>query len=371
MPSRRDLTRVFGRTGLVQIDSVNVLVRAHYMPLFSRIGPYEPALLEDAAYGPRSRRALFEYWGHEASLLPVALYPLMRWRMRRAEKGEGIYNRLATLARERTRFVQELLRTIERDGALAASDFEGGAGKGSWWGWSDAKLALEFLFWAGRLTTAYRRGFERVYDLPERVLPAKALAGPVPSEADAQRELVRIAARALGVATESDLRDYFRLDLSDARQRVRELVESGELVPHQVEGWRAQAFAPAGLSIPRSVPPEKAALISPFDSLVWERKRTERVFGFRYRIEIYTPAHKRVHGYYVLPFLLGDRLPARVDLKAERASGTLLVLSRHLEKDVDAAEVDRALGSQLDEMAKWLRLPAIVRADRSAKRLRA
>lgn len=348
----------------MQIDSVNVLVRAHYMPLFSRIGPYQPALLEEAAYGPPSRRVLFEYWGHEASLLPLQLYPFMRWRMRRAEKGVGVYSRLARLARERSRFIAQLLRAIERDGPQAASDFEGGAGKGTWWGWSDTKRALEYLFWSGRLTTAYRRGFERVYDVPERVLPFEVLAAAEPSEADAQRELVRIAARAMGVATESDLRDYFRLDLLDARTRVRELIESQELVPVHVEGWRALAYAPAALSVPRSVPATIAAIVSPFDSLVWERRRTERIFGFRYRIEIYTPAHKRVHGYYVLPFLLGDRLVARVDLKADRAAGTLLVLSRHLEAGAQASGVDRALGSQLGELAEWLGLREVIRSGR-------
>jgi uncharacterized protein YcaQ len=362
-PSRRHVERMLGRLGLVQIDSVNVLVRAHYMPLFSRLGAYDTALLDRAAYGGKRRR-LFEYWGHEASLIRLDLHPLLRWRMARAARGEGIYSSTARFGADRRDFVDAVLRQVEARGPLSARELsEGGAGRGSWWGWSDGKRALEWLFWAGRVTTADRRSFERVYDLPERVLPASVLAAPTPNETDAQRELVRLAARALGVATERDLRDYFRLDVDDARARVIELVEERALVPVEVRGWPAIAYLDPAARRPRRI--EAQALVSPFDPLMWERSRAERLFGFRYRIEIYTPAHKREHGYYVLPFLLGDRLVARVDLKADRAARRLLVHGVHLEPWAEPEMVRPALEQELRAMAVWLSLTDIVVARRS------
>jgi len=348
--TRRHLARVFARTGLVQIDSVNVLVRSHYLPLFSRLGPYAATLLEEAAYG--RNRTLFEYWGHEASLLPLTSQPLLRWRMDRARRGIGTYGRIAAVVTEQRSALDRLRDEIARRGPVAASAFEGARGTGSWWGWSEVKLGLEALFWCGEITTATRKGFERVYDLPERVFPAAILAAPTPTEADAQRELIRIAARALGVAAERDLRDYFRLDLADARARVAELVSAGELQPVRVEGLRNDRFLARGTPIPRRV--ETCALLSPFDSLVWERTRTSELFGFDFRLEIYTPAHKRVHGYYVLPFLLGDRLVARVDLKHDRQAGVLRALATHLEKGVRGGDVLPRLREQLDAMAAWL-----------------
>ncbi len=347
---RRLLRRVLGRTGLLQIDSVNVLVRAHYMPLFSRLGAYDPALLERAAYGPD--RILFEYWGHEASLLPVETQPLMRWRMDRARRAVGMWRHVAAVLREQPDFLIRLRAEIAARGPLPASAFDGARGKGSWWGWSDVKSGLEALFWCGDITTAYRKGFERVYDLPERVLPAAVLAVPTPSEADAQRELVRIAARALGIAAERDLRDYFRLDLADARARVAELRESGELLAVQVEGLRGERLLWHQARLPRRV--RARALLSPFDPVVWQRTRTRELFDFDYRIEIYTPAPKRVHGYYVLPFLLGDRLVARVDLKHDRAAGVLRALATHLEPAAKRAEVMPELREELHLMAEWL-----------------
>ena len=299
---RRHLKRVLARLGLFQIDSVSVLVRAHYMPLFSRLGPYPLGLLDDNAGG--RKRLMFEYWAHEASLLPVETYPLMRWRMRRAERGSGTYGALARFARDKADYVERVFREIEANGPLAASGFDGNKGSGGWWGWSDAKHAFEYLFWAGRITTSSREGFQRYYDLPERVLPKAIVEAPEPSAADAHRELLRHSARALGVATSADLRDYFRLSPDDVKERIPELVEAGELLPVTVEGWAQQAYLHKDARLPRSV--HASALLSPFDPLVWERSRTERLFDFRYRIEIYTPAAKRVHGYYVLPFLLGD-----------------------------------------------------------------
>jgi uncharacterized protein YcaQ len=351
------LTGVIDRTQLLQIDSVNVLMRAHYLPLYSRLGPYDPSLLDRAAWG-RPRR-LFEYWAHEASLLPLALHPVLRWRMARAERFQGIYAGLAKIARERPDFVASVRREVETGGPVAAGDLDRANRRGgSWWAWTDTKIALEYLFWAGQIAVATRRGFERVYDLPERVYPADILAIPTPSEADAQRHLVALSARALGIATESDLRDYFRLDVADAKARIAELVEARQLVPVAVEGWKQPAYLDPAASIPRSVTAH--ALLSPFDPLIWERARTERLFGFRYRLEIYTPAHKREHGYYVLPFLMGETLAARVDLKADRGGRTLRVVAAHLEAGSSAGKVAPALLDELRLMAGWLGLERIV-----------
>jgi uncharacterized protein YcaQ len=349
------LRRVLGSVALVQIDSVNVLQRAHYLPLFSRLGPYDTALLDRAAH--RAPRRLFEYWGHEASLLGVELQPLLRWRMARA--AEDAWGGMRRIQREQPELVARVLERIRAEGPVAASRLEHEERprrSGPWWDWSDVKRACEFLFWSGQVTSARRRGFERLYDLPERVLPAAVLATPTPPEADAQRELVRIAARALGVATARDLRDYFRLPAADARARVEELVDAGELAPVEVEGWGPPAYLDPGARVPRRI--EARALIGPFDSLIWERDRTERLFGFRFRLEIYVPAPKRVHGYYVLPFLLGDRLVARVDLKADRQAGTLLVQAAHAEPGAPA-ETAAQLAAELALMAGWLGLSRV------------
>ncbi|MBK1838215.1 YcaQ family DNA glycosylase [Azospirillum sp. YIM B02556] len=356
----RHVRRLIGRLGLVQIDSVNVLVRSHYLPLFSRLGHYEPALLDRLAYGGK-RRALFEYWGHEASLIPVEQQPLFRWRMARAERGEGTYGELARFAAERRPYIDSVLAEVAARGPLGASELsEAGRGAGGWWGWSDGKRALEFLFWAGRVTTAGRRGFERLYDLTERVLPAAVLDTPTPSEDEAQRALLRIAARAHGVATERDLRDYHRLDLADARLRIAELVEAGELLPVAVEGWDRPAYVTPDLRVPRKAPAR--ALLSPFDSLIWERQRTERLFGARIRLEIYTPAHKREHGYYVLPFLMDERIAARVDLKSDRKAATLLVQAAHAEPHARPDAVAPPLAAELRRLAGWLGLERVTMA---------
>jgi uncharacterized protein len=351
----RQLLATINRLNLHQIDSVNVLARAHYLPAFSRLGPYPTDTLDRLAWG--KPRHLFEYWAHEASLLPFELQPLLRWRMARAERGEGTWRSIAAFARERRTEVEAVLKRIGDEGALAASDFERG-GAGGWWGWSDAKRILEYLFWSGRLTTATRRAsFERVYERPERVLPASILAAPTPPEADAHRALIELSARALGIATATDLRDYFRLSPADARPRIGELVEGGTLVPVRVKGWRDLAFLHRDAKQPRRA--EGQALLSPFDPLVWDRSRTERLFGMRYRIEIYTPAHKRVHGYYVLPFLLRDHLAARVDLKADRKARVLRVEAAHLEPEAPPDTAER-LGAELRLMAEWLGLQGIV-----------
>lgn len=349
------MRRVFDRVGLIQIDSVNVLERAHYLPAFSRLGPYDRVLLERAAY--RSPRRLFEYWGHEASLIPVTTQPLLRWRMERA--AEEAWGGMRRVSRRRPELLEELIDLVREKGPVAVSDLELEPRRkaGPWWDWSDSKRAMEFLFWSGRVSCARRRRFERLYDLPERVLPKAVIETPTPEPEEAQRELLRIAARSHGVATGPDLRDYFRLAAAEAKPRLAELVEAGELITVEVEGWgRTPGYLWAGASIPRAI--EATALLGPFDSLVWERNRTRRLFGFDFRLEIYVPAAKRVHGYYVLPFLLGDRLVARVDLKADRASGTLLARAIHLEAHAPP-ETPAALRGELSEMAAWLGLKSV------------
>lgn len=337
-----------------------MLVRAHYLPAFSRLGLYDRNLLDRAAWGPCRERRLFEYWAHEASLLPLALHPLLRWRMAKAERGEIGWGHLKAFAGERRAEAEAILARIRAEGPLAASDFEGGKGKGGWWEWGDTKRALEWLFWAGRITTATRRAsFERVYDLTERVIPVAVLALPTPAEADAQRALVALAAAALGIATEAELRDYFRLKPEPARRAVAELVEEGMLIPAAVEGWSRTAYLHRDARRPRRF--HGQALLAPFDPLVWERSRTERLFGFRYRIGIYTPAEKREHGYYVLPFLSGDRLAARVDLKADRKASRLLVQSTHFEPGAPGETRER-LERELELMARWLGLESVARA---------
>ena len=358
-PDRRTLRRVVGRTGLFQIDSVNVLARAHYLPMFSRIGPYPVSLLERSAY--RSPRLLFEYWGHEASLLPVEIQPLFRWRMANAEKHAWAGMRKVTA--ERPELLPGLLADITSDGPLTAAELAARHDRdrpqrtGPWWDWSDVKQALEFLFWAGEITTAERRGFERAYDIPSRVLPASVISAPIPDRSDAQRELLRRSIRSLGVATARDLRDYYRLPAADFKALLPELVEAGDVLPVTVKGWKNPAFLDPGAAFPRRI--NRAALLSPFDPVVWERDRTERLFGFRYRIEIYVPAHKRVHGYYVLPFLLDESLVARVDLKADRQARVLLVQSAWREPDAPPETAPRLAG-ELHRMAEWLGLDGVI-----------
>jgi uncharacterized protein YcaQ len=356
---RRHVRRVLDRLGVLQIDSVNVLARAHYLPVLARIGPYPPGLLDDMAW--TRRRELFEYWGHEASLLPLAAHPLLRWRMRRAAERFDTWGGPARLARDHPEYVAHVLAEVRARGPVRAADLETDERRrGTWWSWSKPKIALEWLFWTGVVTAATRVAFERRYDLTERVLPAGVVAAPTPSDDDAQRDLVRIAARALGVAAEPDLRDYFRLPLGDARARVAELVDAGELLPVTVEGWRRPAYLWHEARLRRSV--RARALLAPFDPLVWERGRTERLFGFRYRVEIYVPGPQRVHGYYVLPFLLGDRLVARVDLKADRAASALLVQAAWAEEHAPG-ETAPELAAALAEMAGWLGLDRVVVRD--------
>lgn len=353
-PGGTRVQAVVRRLGLLQIDSVNVLARAHYLPLFSRLGPYDRGLLERAAWGKAQERQLFEYWAHEASLLPLATHPLLRWRMNRTDRGEGGYQGLRVFARERRAEAMEVLRRIEGEGPLAASDF--GTGRTGWWAWSEPKRILEWLFAAGHITTATRRGsFERIYDLTGRVIPAAILDMSTPPEADAHRALIEASAVALGIATAAELRDYLRLKPADATPAIASLEEAGVLRRVDVPGWPV-AYLHRDARRPRRIAAQ--ALLAPFDPLVWERSRTERLFGFRYRIEIYTPAPQRQYGYYVLPFLLGDELVARVDLKADRQASRLLVQAVHLESRAPA-HTGEALQAELRLLAEWLGLETV------------
>lgn len=352
------LNRLIERLGVLQIDSVNALVRSHYLPLFSRLGNYTCDVLDQAAWSQGRRRTLFEYWGHEASLLPLSMYPLLRWRMQRASRGEDIYQQLARFGREQQDVIRRVLASVEAQGALGAGSLSTRQERaGPWWDWSAEKHALEWLFATGEVTVAGRRGFERLYDLPERVIPSAILSQPRIDEAQAQRGLLLHAMTALGVGTEKDLRDYFRLNPADSRPRLAELVEAGELLTCDVQGWRQLAYCLPEPKVPRRV--EASALLSPFDSLIWERSRTERLFDFRYRLEIYTPQDKRIYGYYVLPFLHHERIAARVDLRAERAVGRLAVHAVHEEEPGLDDEGMLALAANLRQMAQWLGLAQV------------
>ena len=366
-PGARALDRVSARLGFFQIDSVNVFVRAHYLPLYSRLGPYDPALL-DRSFS-RAPRRLFEYWAHEASLVRVDLQPALRHRMARA--ATKAWGGPLRVARERPDLLDRIRTEVGDRGPVTARELDAALelqelrDRSDWgWNWSVVKQALEFLFYAGEVTSAGRNAaFERRYDLPERVLPPAVLAASTPEPAEAVRTLVHHAARALGVATEPALRNYFRLQPDETRQAVRELVEAGQVLPVSVRGWRLPGYLDSQARAPRRV--LASTLLSPFDPLVFERTRTEELFGFRYRLEIYVPEHLRVHGYYVLPFLLGENLVARVDLKADRSTGRLLVRSAHAEP---GAPGDTAvhLAAELIRAAGWQGLSDVVVEPRGA-----
>jgi uncharacterized protein YcaQ len=360
-PSVNRIAQLVERLGVLQLDSVNVFLRAHYMPVFSRLGPYDRTRLDRIAghgEGPIDRR-LIEYWAHEASLIPLELHPLLRWRM--ADVDAEAWGSISRVAREHPDVVADTLALVTERGPIRARDtgaVRGPPRPGHMWNWHQGKVALEHLFYTGQVAAARRINFERHYDTAERVIPAEIRARPNPTRADAQRELVRVAARALGVATEPDLGDYFRLPRRDSKARVAELAEAGELIPVTVDGWNVPAYLWPGARRPRRL--NARALLSPFDSLIWFRQRTERLFGFHYRIEIYTPAPKRIYGYYVLPFLLGEDLVARVDLKSDRARGALLVQGAFAEPGVDSAHVAGELGAELRVVAAWLGLDEVI-----------
>lgn len=347
-PTMRTLQRTVQRTGVLQIDSVNVLARAHLMPLFSRMGPYDTGLLQRAA--ERRPRRLVEYWAHVAAYMPVDLWPHMQGRMRR-------HRERSELSPQRRELATALVDEIRDRGAATPRDLDDGLprSKVDWgWNWSETQQVLSYLFFVGELAVAGRNSaFERLYDLPERVIPPEVLAVATPSDEEAARELTRRAARAFGVASARCLTDYYRMPAAATKQAVGELVEAGELVPVEVEGWPRQAWMHRDARVPRSVPAR--TLLSPFDPVVWERDRTEHLFGFHYRIEIYVKEHLRRYGYYVLPFLLGDQLVARVDLKADRKAGTLVVKAAYAEPDAPP-DTAAELAAHLDELAGWLGL---------------
>jgi uncharacterized protein len=354
-PTMRTLSRTVGRTGVLQVDSVNVLQRAHFMPLYSRMGPYDPDLLVRAS--ARRPRRLVEYWAHVQALMPVELWPVMQHRMDhyRARRGKwGFVSEDAELERS-------LVAEVREVGASTARDLDDGLPrtKEHWgWNWSQTRRILDFLYMSGELAIAGRNSqFEILYDLPERVLPAEVLGLPVPSESEAHLELVRRAARSHGIATARDIADYYRMSVADTTAAAAWLVDAGELVPVRVDGWSRPAYLHAGAARPRRV--DARALLSPFDPVVWERARTEALFDFFYRIEIYTPPDKRVHGYYVLPFLLGERLVGRVDLKADRAGGRLLVRGAYAEPTAPP-ETAEELATELRRLAGWLGLDDVV-----------
>lgn len=364
----RDLQRVVDTVGLVQVDSVNVLARSHYLPFFSRLGPYDPALLDRMR--DRAPRRLVEYWAHEASLMPPSTWPLMEHpRMRRAT--DGSWGGIQRVAREHPDLVEAVFDEVTSGRPRTPREIEADLGherersREHWgWNWSLTKLALEHLFWAGRISSAGRTSqFERRYAALERVVPkgdAPAWLDPAarPSAEGAYTELVRISARAMGVATEADLADYFRLQRVHVRPAIARLVAAGELEPARVEGWGKDAWVHAEARRPRQV--HARALVSPFDSLVWHRPRAEALFDFHYRIEIYTPAEKRVFGYYVLPFLLGEELVGRVDLKADRAAGVLRARQISWEAGRGGASDRAELAEELELMAGWLGLGEVV-----------
>ncbi|NYE37484.1 hypothetical protein F4692_002617 [Nocardioides cavernae] len=363
-PSTRTFDRTLARTGVLQVDSVNVLQRAHFMPLYSRMGPYDVDLLRRAA--ERRPRRVVEYWAHVQALMPVELWPLMRHRMEKYRSERGKWGFVAS----DPDLEQRVLAAVRDRGPVTARDLEdefstGPRTREHWgWNWSEARKVLDYLFLVGDVAIAGRTSqFEVVYDLPERVLPAAVLDAPTPTEQEAVTELVRRAARSHGVASAACLADYYRLRLQPAPGRastkvaVDELVESGELIPVTVQGWKRQAYLHRDARLPRRV--TARALLSPFDPVVWERDRAEALFDFFYRIEIYVPAPKRVHGYYVLPFLLGDRLVARVDLKADRANRVLLVPGAFAE-DAAPPETAEELAAELWRLAGWLGLDDVV-----------
>ncbi|HEY0192469.1 MAG TPA: crosslink repair DNA glycosylase YcaQ family protein [Kofleriaceae bacterium] len=356
----RQVRGLFDTLALIQVDSVNVVCRSQELPVWARLGPHA----RDALPRLCQQRKLFEYWAHEASLLAVELQPLLRWRM--AEARDRMWRSLRQLAQRDPKYVEAVRDEVHARGQLLARDLAPVTAKQKsspgWWGWDDRKRALAYLFWAGEITAIRSPAtFERVYAPLDRVLPASVLATPTPDRADALRELLLRSARALGVATLADLADYFRIGTVAARPHVAALVAEGALVATAVDGWREPAYRLAGGRLPR--PRAARTLLSPFDSLIWFRKRTERLFGFHYRIGIYTPAAKRTHGYYVLPFLLGDALVARVDLKADRAAGELRVQAAYAEPGAPPATA-RELAAELTDFARWLGLERVVVARR-------
>ena len=345
----RHFRQIANRLGVVQLDSVNVFSRTHYMPFFSRLGVYDREVLDAWLWGSGE---VFEYWGHEASLIPIEHYQRLRWRMERG----WVWNTGEKLLADQPGYLDSVLDQVRRRGPLKTSDLDDpGQRNGSgMWNWSNGKIALEMLFIQGKLATASRPHFVRMYDVAERVIPPDLLDAEAPDMEEAQRQLLAHSARALGVATAEDIADYYRIRMPQARPLIDRLVADGRLVEVEVPGWGQTAFLHPEAILPRRI--EGRALLSPFDNLIWYRDRVQRLWEFFYRIEIYVPEPKRVYGYYVLPFLLDGELVARVDLKADRKAGALLVKGAFAEPDVDKVRVGRELRAELETAATWLGL---------------
>ena len=375
-PTIAHLRKLAAQLHAFQIDSVNVLVRAHYVPAFARLGPYRMEALDALAY---QKRELFEYWGHEACLLPFSLYPLFRYRMHKHTERTQAYMRS-----KRGGYMAKVYAEVAERGPVTAAELSNPRrSSGGWWGWwgsGNGKATLEHLYDSGLVAIAGRRGFERVYDIAERVIRRAALDAPAPPHEEAMKQLTCLAAKAYGVGTFRDITGYFNIDgwrerlppgprwshRKDPRGRrskpiakrlVSELVEEARLLPARVEGWEEQAYLHPQARVPQTL--EARAIVTPFDSLVWERSRIDRLFGMKYTIEMYTPKPKRVYGYYVCPFLLGETLVARCDLKADRARKVLMVQSAFLEPGQVARRVSPDLAAELRQMQAWLELDRI------------
>lgn len=348
----RHIRRVIDRIGLLQLDSVNVCVRSHYMPLFSRLGPYRQSLIDEYAY---QQGKLYEYWGHEASLLTPDTWPLFQWRMAGAQPWKAVREFLA----ENSNYLEFIYDQVAESGPISVSDLdEQGNRTGPWWGYSNGKIALEWLFQIGRISCGNRHNFKRFYDIPRRVLPADVLSSdPVP-KTDAQKELLRRSIRHHGIGTATDIADYYRIKMPDARPLFKELVTAGEIEEVDVPGWRHVAYIDPAAKTPRRI--TGAALLTPFDPVVWFRDRGERLFDFHYRIEIYVPEPKRVYGYYVMPFMLDGEIVGRVDLKADRRNGKLLAKGSFAEDGVDKVRVAKAMAGEIQSMAEWQGLSEVV-----------
>ena len=348
--TQRHVDALISRLGVIQIDSVNVLVRSQELPLFSRLGNHNRNAIPKAT----EQQKLFEYWGHEAAHLPVEIHPLFRWKMEAARLGKAKHWGLTSFYDDNKAFVKRMLKHVEKNGPTTSRELSTRTEKkGTWWDWDEAKVALEYLFLTGQLMSRGRgTDFARIYDTPEHVLPEDVLNAPTPSEHDARKQLLVRSAIAQGVATASDLADYYRQKPTTVKPLITELVEEGELRVVAVDGWTEKAFVHRATKLPKQL--HATALLSPFDSLVWCRPRNERLFNFHYRIEIYTPKEKRKFGYYVLPFMMNGEMVGRVDLKADRANSKLLVHSVHTEKGVKRSTINDALNNELRTMASWL-----------------
>lgn len=353
--TQRHVEALISRLGVIQIDSVNVLVRSQELPLFSRLGDHNRNAIPKAT----EKQKLFEYWGHEAAHLPVEIHPLFRWKMEAARTGRVTHWGLTSFYEENKAFVKRTLKHVEKNGPTTSRELSTRTEKkGTWWDWDEAKVALEYLFLTGELMSRGRgTDFARIYDIPERVLPQRIIEASTPSEHDARKQLLVRSAVAQGVATASDLADYYRQKLVTVKPLIAELVEDGELREVAVDGWTEKAFVHRNATMPKQL--HATALLSPFDSLVWCRPRNERLFNFHYRIEIYTPKEKRKFGYYVLPFMMNGEMVGRVDIKADRSNSKLLAHSVHTERGVKRSSISGALSAELDAMATWLGLDQV------------